>query len=176
MTSRWLRGVVWAGILVVWAALIALALAVLGAGLDKTFLFEPTGEARERDRVGKLLILAGSAALFAAAVWARRMDTPIWACILVLSPVVFVGGLTLLFGNSLRPHLSALVAFPVALAGLISGLILARPLLRVGAAHRSPATERQESDGSDPARRRRVARTIHPNPAASIAAKRTNPR
>jgi hypothetical protein len=60
------------------------------------------------------------------------MHTPIWACALVATPAILVGGLTLFFGSSLLPHLSALVAFPIALAGLICGLVLARPLLRLG--------------------------------------------
>ncbi|MBG6213421.1 hypothetical protein RCH23_001022 [Cryobacterium sp. CAN_C3] len=37
-------------------------------------------------------------------------------------------GKTLIFCPSDLPHLSALIAFPVAFASLISGLILARPL------------------------------------------------
>ncbi|MBG6212681.1 hypothetical protein RCH23_001172 [Cryobacterium sp. CAN_C3] len=52
-------------------------------------------------------------------------------------------GKTLIFDNSYLPHLSALVTFPVAVAGLISGLTLARPLLRVGAGRPHLRTKHQ---------------------------------
>jgi membrane associated rhomboid family serine protease len=58
------------------------------------------------------------------------MHAPLWVPILVVTPAVLVGGLTLLFEHSLMPHLSALVSFPGALAGLIGGLLLSRPLRR----------------------------------------------
>ncbi|TFB63584.1 hypothetical protein E3N86_04470 [Cryobacterium sp. Hz7] len=134
------RRVLWLGLLVVWSALIAVGITVMYTGLRKAGYFEPTEEALELARVGKLQIYAGSAALVVAAGWARMMLTPIWACILVASPAVLVGGLTLAIDNSLLPHLAALVTFPMAVAGLISGLILARPLGRVNSAPpRSPA-------------------------------------
>jgi len=120
----------WAGILIAWFALVVVGLALLGTGLEKTFWFEPTSEALAGDRVGNLLILAGSVAIFAAAAWARWMHTPTWVCILVATPAVLIGGLTVLAGNTGLPHLSALVGFPVGVAGLISGLMLARPFPR----------------------------------------------
>ena len=146
MTASWVRLSLWVAALVAWSALILVGLVLLGTGLDRTFFFEPTGGALERDRVGKNLILVGSVALFAAAVWARSMHAPIWSCALVAAPAVLVGGLTLFFGGSLFPHLSALVAFPVALAGLVCGLVLARPLLRAGSARPSASVDRQGSD------------------------------
>jgi len=146
MTSRSGRHLLWVAVLVSWSALIVVGLAVMGIGLNQTWYFEPTGEALEDARVGNLLILAGSVALVAAAGWARWMHTPIWACALVAAPAILVGGLSLLFENSLFPQLSALVAFPVALAGVICGLILARPLRLAGSAAPSVSVDRQESD------------------------------
>jgi len=122
---------VWAGLLVAWSALVVVGLALLGTGLDKTFWFEPTSEALAGDRFGNLLILAGSAATFAAVAWARWMQAPTWVCVLVATPAILIGGLTVLSGESLFPHLSALVGFPVGVAGLISGLMLAKPLPRL---------------------------------------------
>lgn len=130
MTGSGRVRLMWAGLLVAWFALVVVGLALLGIGLDKTFWFEPTGEALAGDRVGNLLILAGSVAVFAAAAWARWLHTPTWVCVLVATPAVLIGGLTVLSGNSLLPHLSALVGLPVGLAGLISGLMLARPFPR----------------------------------------------
>jgi peptidoglycan/LPS O-acetylase OafA/YrhL len=137
MTSRRRRGLLWAGILVAWTAFIVMGLILLGAGLWQTGYIEPTGEALARDRAGRNLIFLGSITILAAAGAARWMHTPVWACILVAVPAILVGGLTLVFYNSYFPHLSALVAFPIGVAGLISGLILARPLLRTRAAHPS---------------------------------------
>ena len=76
MTVRWVRLLLWAIALGAWSALIVVGLLLFGTGLDKTFIFEPTREALERDRVGKILIFFGSVALFLAAVWARLMHTP----------------------------------------------------------------------------------------------------
>ena len=127
MTGSGLERLMWAGLLITWFALVVVGLALLGIGPDKTFWFEPTSEALAGDRVGNLLILAGSVAILAAAAWARWLHTPTWVCVLVATPAVLIGGLTVLSGNSLLPHLSALVGLPVGLAGLISGLMLARP-------------------------------------------------
>lgn len=66
-------------------------------------------------------------AIFAATAWARWMHTPTWVYVLVATPAVLIGGLTIFSGNTLLPHFSALVGLPVGIAGLISGLILARP-------------------------------------------------
>lgn len=146
MTSRWVRPLLWVAVLVSWSALIVAGLALVGIGLNQTWYFEPTGEALEDARVGRIVIFAGSVALIAAAGWARWMHTPIWACILVAAPAVLIGGLSFLFENSLFPQLSALVAFPVALAGLICGIVLARPLLRAGSARPNASVDRHESD------------------------------
>lgn len=127
----WGRTLFWVGLLVAWSALIAVGLALMYTGLRKTGYFEPTAEALELARIGKLQIYAASVALLAAATWARMMLTPIWACILVASPALLVGGITLAIDNSLLPDLAAVVTFPVAVAGLICGLILARPLDRL---------------------------------------------
>ena len=134
MTSR-RRALLWAAILVVWTTLIIVGLILLGAGLWQTGYIEPTGEALDRHRAGRNLIFLGSITILAAAGAARWMYTPVWACILVATPAILVGGLTLVFYNSYFPHLSALVAFPIEVAGLISGLILARPLLRIRTTH-----------------------------------------
>ena len=146
MTLSWGQRVLWVVILIVWSALIAAGLTLLSIGLGQTGYFEPTGEALERARVGRLFILAGSVVLLGAAGWARWMFTPIWVCILVTAPAILVGGLTLLFENSLFPHLSVLVAFPAALAGLIGVLILARPMVRSELARSRRLRERHEVD------------------------------
>lgn len=130
MTLSWGQRVLWVVALIAWSALIAAGLILLSMGLGQTGYFEPTGEALERARVGRLLIFAGSVVLLGAAGWARWMLTPIWVCVLVAAPAILIGGLTLVFENSLLPHLSFLVAFPAAVTGVIGVLILARPMAR----------------------------------------------
>ena len=112
MTASWVRLSLWVAALVAWSALILVGLVLLGTGLDRTFFFEPTGEALERDRAGKILILAGSVALVGAAVWARLMHAPIWSCALVAAPAVLVGGLTLFFWRFSAPTPQRLGDFP----------------------------------------------------------------
>ena len=128
----------WVSALILWAALIVGGLTLVGVGLDLTLVFKPTGDALRGVRVGKLLILAGSASVIAAAFWGWRMRIPIWVCAFVAAPAVLTGGLSLLLGDSLLPQLSALGTFPAAGAGLIFGLILARPLMRAGLPHGVP--------------------------------------
>ena len=82
--------------------------------------FSATGEALAEAGTGNLLILVGSLGLFLAAVWARLMRVPLWACILVAVPAALVGGLTLDAGATLIPELSYLLAVPIAAAALIS--------------------------------------------------------
>ena len=130
------RGLMRAGVLVLWSAVIVLGLVLMGSGVGSTVYFEPTGEALAEARTGDLLILAGSVCLLLCAAWGRYMKVPLWACMLVAVPSVLVGGLTLLWGSSLFPELSYLVAIPVAATGVIGGLVLATPF--------RPATERIE--------------------------------
>ena len=130
------RGLMRAGVLVLWSAVIVLGLVLMGSGVGRTVYFEPTSEALAEARTGDLLILAGSVCLLLCAAWGRYMKVPLWACMLVAVPSVLVGGLTLLWGSSLFPELSYLVAIPVAATGVIGGLVLATPF--------RPATERIE--------------------------------
>lgn len=118
------------GILFLWSVLTIGGMALLGWGLSETFYFWPMGEALARARTGNFLILVGSVVVASAAEWVRRMRAPIWVPILVATPAVLAGGLTLVSGGSLIPHLSALVSFPVGLAGLVGGLVMSRPLRR----------------------------------------------
>lgn len=121
------RGLMRAGVLVLWSAVIVLGLVIMGFGVSSTVYFEATAEALAEARTGDLLILAGSVCLLFGAAWARYLNVPLWACILVAVPSVLVGGLTLLWGSSLFPELSYLIAVPVAATGIIAGLVLARP-------------------------------------------------
>ncbi|TFD30377.1 hypothetical protein E3T40_15405 [Cryobacterium sp. TMT1-19] len=135
----------WAGILALWSALVVSCTVLLGRGAYMTMYFAASEEALAEARTGNLLILGSSLGLFLAALWARRMRAPLWACILVAVPAALVGGLTLLAGRRLFPELSYLLAVPIAAAALISVLILARPI------RRHPVTIERASPRSDEA-------------------------
>lgn len=122
----------WVGILVVWCALVVLCTVLLGFGVAMTTYFEPTSKALEEARVGNLLILGGSLGLLLGAFWAKGMRAPLWASVIVAGPAALVGGLALFAGGTLLPQLSYLLAVPLAAAGLISVLILARPVSSQG--------------------------------------------
>lgn len=142
--SDWRRRLLRAGLLIAWSVLVVIGLILLGKRVGQTWYFEPTAEALEGARVGDLLIFAGSVTILAAAGLARKMRTPTWACVLVAVPAFLIGGLTLLVGESLLPQLAALVALPVGLAGLISTLILAKPLTMLVRGSRITFTDLQQ--------------------------------
>lgn len=116
----------WKGRSLPWAALVLVAIVVTGAALERTaFLADVPGpEFIERVRVGRLLMLAGSAASLAAAVWSQIRGNPLWITLCVASPAALVGLATMIMTPpSLTPQIAALIALPAALAGLIGGLL-----------------------------------------------------
>lgn len=100
-------------------------LVLVGAGLRKTFSFEPTGEALREARTGQQLLLLGCVLLLAAAALALQTG-PRWAAAAIAVAVLLCGGLSALAGDSLFPHLAALPAFAVAALGLV-GVLVHRP-------------------------------------------------
>lgn len=109
---------------VLWALLVVTSLVLMTMGLMRALFFGYTPDPVfvEDAMVGGLLILAGSAASVAAAVWsARRGDRP-WITAFVAAPAVLIGGAALASPNTLLRHFAAVAAFPLALAGLFAGL------------------------------------------------------
>jgi hypothetical protein len=96
-----------------------------GISLERTLLFvyEPVPEFVERLRVGRLFMLAGSAASIAAAVWSQIRQYPLGVTICVAAPVALTGMATMVTTPpSLIPQIFGLFALPAALAGLIGGV------------------------------------------------------
>jgi hypothetical protein len=118
----------WVGT-VIWALLVVTSIVLMTMGLMRALFFGYTPDPVfvEDARVGGLLILAGSVASVAAAVWsARRGDRP-WITAFVAAPAVLVGGAALIAPNTLLRQLAAIAAFPLALAGLFAGLPWRKP-------------------------------------------------
>lgn len=112
-----------------WAALVGVSIIMTGISLERTMLFayEPVPEFVERLRVGRLFMLAGSAASIAAAVWSQIRQYPLWVTLCVAAPVALVGLATMITTPpSLMPQIFGLFALPAALAGLIGGVTFKR--------------------------------------------------
>jgi hypothetical protein len=116
----------WRGRSLPWAALVVVAVVLTGIALERTafFVYEPVPAFIERLRVGRLFMLAGSAASLAAAIWSQVRGNPLWVTICVAAPAVLVGLATMIMAPpSLTPQIAGLIALPAALAGLVGGLV-----------------------------------------------------
>ncbi|ALV44518.1 hypothetical protein MB46_02285 [Arthrobacter alpinus] len=113
----------WLGV-ILWALLVILAIVLMSRGLwiSTFFGFAPDPEFVEDARIGSVHLLGGSAASLGAALWSFRRGHPHWVTFLVAAPAVLIGGIALLMPYSLARHLAALVALPVAVAGIVGGL------------------------------------------------------
>ncbi|MET3718666.1 hypothetical protein [Arthrobacter sp. UYEF21] len=110
-----------------WAALVFVSIVVTATALERMafFVYVSSPEFIERLRVGRLFMLAGSAASLAAAVWSQVRGNRLWVTICVAAPAALVGLATMIMTTpSLTPQIAGLVALPAALAGLIGGLFL----------------------------------------------------
>ena len=125
-TERYVVRPWWRGRSLPWAALVFVTIVVTGIALERTafFVYTPGPEFIERLRVGRLLMLAGSAMSLAAAVWSQVRGNPLWVTLCVASPGALVGMATMIMTPpSLTPQIAGLIALPAALAGLIGGLL-----------------------------------------------------
>jgi hypothetical protein len=116
----------WRGRSLPWAALVVVSVVLTGIALERTafFVYEPVPAFIERLRVGRLFMLAGSAASLAAAIWSQVRGNPLWVTICVAAPAVLVGlSMMIMAPPSLAPQIAGLFALPAALAGLIGGLL-----------------------------------------------------
>lgn len=115
----------WRGRSLPWAVLVVVSIVVTGIALERTAFFITASDPEfiERMRVGRLVMLAGSAASLAAAIWSQIRGNPLWVTICVASPAVLVGLATMMMTPlSITPLVAGLIALPAAFAGLIGGL------------------------------------------------------
>lgn len=71
---------------------------------------------------GNTLILAGALLGLAAAGWSFYRGDAVGVTGMVTAPAVIIGGLNLVAGDSLLPHLAALTAVPLGWPGSSAGL------------------------------------------------------
>lgn len=112
----------WPG-LILWAALIVASIVLMSIGLWRAMFFGFMPPALVEDlRVGGLYVLAGAVASLAATALSVILRHPRWVIVFVAAPAVLVGGAALIEPTSLIRHMVAVVAFPLAVAGLYWGL------------------------------------------------------
>jgi hypothetical protein len=108
-----------------WGSCMAGGLGLLIAGLSQTFYFVAGSDAFSRNQAGSALILSGSLLTLAVAAWSYAAHKPLWVPVCAAVPAVVIGGLSVLFPDSLFPHIGALIAIPAGLVGLAGGLFSA---------------------------------------------------
>ena len=116
----------WRGRSLPWAGLVVVSMVLTGVALERTafFVYEPVPAFIERLRVGRLFMLAGSAASLAAAIWSQVRGNPLWVTICVAAPAALTGLATMIMAPpSLAPQIAGLIAVPAALAGLVGGVM-----------------------------------------------------
>ena len=105
----------------VWTGAAAASVVLLCLGLSQKLYVGSVTNAFERDQIGNTLILAGALLRLAAAGWSLYRSDAVWVTAMVTAPAVIIGGLNLVAGDSLLPHLAALAAVPLGLDGIIGG-------------------------------------------------------
>ena len=110
-----------------WVLLVVASMLLIGIGLARTlfFIWAPEPPMLEAARAGSSYIFAGSGLCIVAGVWSHYRGNPAWVSICVALPGVLVGLSTLLEPYSLLLHLSAVVAFPLAVF-VVADVIWAR--------------------------------------------------
>ncbi|WP_457950172.1 hypothetical protein ACTAQI_06040 [Pseudarthrobacter sp. alpha12b] len=104
-----------AWILLVLASMIMIACGIWQAGWH---IWLPGPAEQEEVWVGNRYILAGCVLSLVAAVWSGARDNRVWVTICVGLPGAFVGWAMMDSPYDLKRYLAAVVAFPLALAGV----------------------------------------------------------
>lgn len=113
----------WAGT-IVWILLVLSSLVLIGIGLAQTlfFIWAPEPAMLQKAKVGSLYILAGCTLSLAAGGWSHARGNQAWVSICIGLPGVLVGCAALAQPYGLMRHLAAVVAFPLALAGVAEAI------------------------------------------------------
>lgn len=99
-----------------------MSLVLLCLGLSQKLYLGSVTNAFERDQIGNTLMLAGALLGLAAAGRSLYRGDPVWVTGMIASPAVIIGGLNFVAGDSLMPHVAALAAVPLGLAGITGGV------------------------------------------------------
>jgi hypothetical protein len=110
----------WAGTSA-WILLALASMVLIGYGIERSdwHIWLPNPADQEETWIGSRYIFAGCGLSLAAAAWSHVRGNPVWVTVCVGLPGVLVGWAALLNPYSLLRHLAAVVAFPLALAGVV---------------------------------------------------------
>ncbi len=110
----------WAGS-IAWVLLVLASMVLIGYGIGRAdwHIWLPNPADQEETWIGSRYIFAGCALSLAAAAWSHLRGNPVWVTVCVGLPGVLVGWAALVQPYSLLRHLAALVAFPLAVAGVV---------------------------------------------------------
>lgn len=114
VSRRWAGTIAW--VLLVLSSMVLIGYGILRAGWH---IWLPNPAEQEETWIGSRYIFAGSALSLAAAVWSPFRGNPVWVTVCAGLPGVLVGWAALQDPYDLKRHLAAVVAFPLALAGVV---------------------------------------------------------
>jgi hypothetical protein len=105
---------------VAWILLVLASIVLIGYGIVRAnwHIWLPNPAEQEEVWIGSRYIFAGCALSLAAAAWSGARDNRAWVTVCVGLPGILVGWATMDSPYDLKRHLAAVVAFPLALAGI----------------------------------------------------------
>jgi hypothetical protein len=105
---------------VTWILLVLASIVLIGYGIVRAnwHIWLPNPAEQEEVWIGSRYIFAGCALSLAAAAWSGARDNRAWVTVCVGLPGILVGWATMDSPYDLKRHLAAVVAFPLALAGV----------------------------------------------------------
>lgn len=117
-----------------WVLLVLASVVLIGYGKWQAgwHIWLPAPAEQEEVWIGSRYIFAGCALSLAAAVWSHIRGNPVWVTVCVGLPGILVGWADWVQPYSLLRHLAAVVALPLALAG-ITEVIRVRGRWQLGA-------------------------------------------
>ncbi|TQJ69421.1 hypothetical protein FBY31_3564 [Arthrobacter sp. SLBN-100] len=109
----------WAGT-IAWILLVIASMVLIGYGIWRAdwHIGLPAPAEQEEVWIGRGYIFTGCALSLAAAVWSGARDNRFWVTVCAGLPGILVGWATMDSPYDLKRHLAAVVAFPMALAGI----------------------------------------------------------
>jgi hypothetical protein len=116
----------WTGT-IAWILLVLSSMVLIGYGIARAnwHIWLPSPAEQEEVWIGSRYIYAGCMLSLAAAVWSLLRGNPVWVTVCVGLPGLLVGWAAWVNPYNLMRHVAAVVAFPLALAGVV-GVIRAR--------------------------------------------------
>lgn len=114
----------WWTLTIAWTLLVLASIVLIGYGIMRAdwHIGLPNPVDQEKTWIGSRYIFAGCVLSLAAALWSHLRGNPVWVSVCVGLAGILVGWAALQDPYDLKRHLAAVVAFPLALAGVTAVL------------------------------------------------------